>query len=418
MSRREHYTGGSASSAGSGGTILYTENGKTYLGSFAQKMDGGFLLNTLSISELRDRKLEEHIGVSESYIMANSVDNYASDFGGEAGSARLLTAYGYPSSVPEEAMTDGGKWEDFLFNDGQIVRDGQAQAFNFDNCRATATFDDSGATYRTSYPDSGETPVSLRETSQKKFGASGNQVITCENAGELEWKTNDVQALLDKLRSLGGISGSPSTDAAAAGQRRLNAYVRFAQKLSRQSVPATEKSGDHLALYDCNGDGQDELLAAYIEEDPSFKYNNESYNIFAEIYTADSAGQLVKLYSSSEMDAGGPGLSFCELNYGGATRFAYRYRNYSAGMFGEYDLLTPQNGTFSLWHKLEWFYPDDYDAVTGVSSPKQYTLDGNAMDGGTFEAAAATEKHLCGYNWKSGEGDLTLDEFLAKYHSS
>ena len=136
---------------------------------------------------------------------------------------------------------------------------------------------------------------------------------------------------------------------------RLTAFISFAESVLPEDF-------NRFMLYDCNGDGQEELLAIY---------TNDHMYIHADIYDVDDDGNLVSLFSSEpEANAGAPVINFVSLQYQDKPHLAYYCANSNGeGSFGSYYLLQESEQSLETVHVITFqtsgrYFIDDLPVST------------------------------------------------------
>lgn len=399
-----HSSDGGYSGRNNTGRILFAENGKTSLCSNWIVDHSDFLLCNLKMDYLQDESFQTGLQVNSSFLRAKTIFYNSPDGSVNADAANFLKAYGLPDELPEETPPNS-LWEKELFSSGYIDRNGQRKEFSCDDCRII--YDKQGDKVLSTVD--GETPETLLTAYKKKFKEGGREVISSSDDYDMTWQTNDVQALMDRLKSQSpALSAQPaqSSDSSLPENRRA-AYIKFAQSLRSTQF-------DHLLLYDCNGDGLNELLAVYGTDDPNF----DTTLIHAEIYSADENGNAVRLYAAEpQYDAGGAAVDFVSLQYKGKSCLAYSYSNWDDYFFITIKILSSNGSAVRSTHSIDYSEKDVLNGNEVVGTTYSYTADGKTISEKEFKSIQDSESILCAYTDMASENGLTPAAFIKKYRS-
>ena len=183
------------------------------------------------------------------------------------------------------------------------------------------------------------------------------------------------------------------TEAVIDLNMRLTAFTSFAESVVQEDF-------NRFMLYDCNGDGREELLAIY---------TNDYMYIYAEIYDTDDNGELICLFSPEpEANAGAPVLHFVSLQYHNQPYLAYYYANADGeGSFGTFYLLQEAGQGLETVHTITF-------RTSGQSASGQYLIDGVALSTDEFAVIKDSIRILAEF-WDADDEGMSPMEFIETY---
>lgn len=178
-----------------------------------------------------------------------------------------------------------------------------------------------------------------------------------------------LMAVLGSACALAAEEKAPAETAAPDMAADPALWAELIESISPPKDPDSYMPEDRFLLYDCDADGQSELLAITCAD---------AMYTFCDVYGLDEEGQPTRLFTNDGgVLAGGPVFQFVEMELEGERYLAYRFSNFDGGTYGSYLMLAPaEDGSLEGVHELAW---DQRGAADEFSEPESYTLDGEVI---------------------------------------